>query len=202
MHSRELTLAELFRPQTVVHAGFYDAAVILCGSLIIALSAQISFWLPFSPVPVTGQTFAVLMAGALLGSGRGAASIIFYLLGGAAGLPVFAGGAAGIFWLIGPTGGYLAGFVAAAWTVGKLCEKGWGRKVITTIFAMTIGNILIYLFGVLWLGWLSAAAGLNVMGLLTAGIYPFVLGDIVKIILAAILLPSGWKLLSKNGLTA
>jgi biotin transport system substrate-specific component len=200
MHAREMTIAGVFRPKTVGLARFYDVVLVLCGSLLIALSAQISFWLPFSPVPVTGQTFAVLMAGVLLGANRGALCIFAYLIEGAIGLPVFAGGRAGLVWMFGPTGGYLVGFVFAAWIVGRLCERGWDRNVLKTILAMLVGNVCLHLFGVLWLSWLALASGsgINLAGILSVGVYPFIAGDVVKIFLAAVMLPCGWKLLSRN----
>jgi biotin transport system substrate-specific component len=174
--------------------------LIVGGSLIVAISAQLSIWLPFSPVPVTGQTFAVLMIGALLGARRGALCILVYLLEGAAGLPVFAGGAAGVPWMIGPTGGYLAGFIVAAWVVGRLCERGWDRNVIKTACAMVTGNICIHALGVIWLSCLAVASssGFNLGRILSVGVYPFVIGDVIKVILAAVLLPCGWKLLSRT----
>lgn len=204
MYAQGLTIAAIFRPKTSSLARFYDIILIFGGSLLIALSAQISFRLPFSPVPITGQTFAILMAGALLGANRGALCVLAYLFEGAIGLPVFAGGGAGIIWLFGPTGGYLVGFVAAAWAVGKLCERGWDRNIISTVCCMIIGNICLYSCGVLWLSYLAWAgnSGLNLSQILTAGVYPFVVGEVIKMILAAVMLPCGWKLLSKNNTTA
>ncbi|MCS7251828.1 MAG: biotin transporter BioY, partial [Thermoflexus sp.] len=128
-----------------------DAMLILGGSLFTALMAQISIPLPFTPVPITGQTLAVLLVGAALGSRRGALSIATYVLEGALGLPVFAGGTAGISRLQGPTGGYLIGFVAAALITGWLAERGWDRRPLSTALAMLAGNAVIYLFGLPWL---------------------------------------------------
>jgi len=171
-----------------------EIALILGGSLLIALSAQLRFVLPFSPVPITGQTFAVLLLGALYGSKRGPATVVTYLALGAVGLPVFAGGAFGIARLVGPTGGYLVGFVAAAFVVGLLSERGWDRKLWTTAVGMIIGNGIIYVAGVLWLsrfvGWPAV---------LSTGVLPFLAGDALKIALATILLPAGWKLIGRAG---
>ena len=171
-----------------------EIALILGGSLLIALSAQLQFVLPFSPVPITGQTFAVLLLGALYGSKRGPATVVTYLALGAVGLPVFAGGAFGIARLVGPTGGYLLGFVAAAFVVGLLSERGWDRKLWTTAVGMIIGNGIIYVAGVLWLsrfvGWPAV---------LSTGVLPFLAGDALKIALATILLPAGWKLIGRAG---
>jgi len=170
---------------------FYDAALILGGSLLVGLSAQIAIPLPFSPVPVTGQTFAVIFLGALLGARRGCLCILAYIAEGAAGLPVFALGQAGPAVLLGPRGGYIVGFVAAAYVTGLLAENGWDRRIITTIAAMICGNIAIYTFGLLWL---CCLFGIN-KAVLAVGLYPFIVGDLLKTMLAAILLPTGWKLL-------
>ncbi len=185
------TYADVLRPCQKSSAAFYDAALIIGGSLLVGLSAQIAIPLPFSPVPVTGQTFAVLLVGALLGPRRAALSMLAYLLSGAAGLPVFALAQAGPAVLLGPRGGYIVGFVAAAYITGLLAEKGWDRRIATTILAMICGNIAIYTFGLLWL---CCLIGIN-KTILVIGLYPFIVGDLLKIMLAAILLPAGWKLL-------
>ncbi len=166
-----------------------DAALVVAGSLLIALAAQVAIPLPFTPVPVTGQTLAVLLIGALLGSRRGAMSVGLYLAEGALGLPVFAGGASGPARFLGPTGGYLLGFVAAAGVVGYLCERGWDRRVSTAALAMLIGNGVIYLFGLPWL-----AGFVGIEKVLMAGLWPFIPGDLLKVALAAGLLPAGWHL--------
>lgn len=184
------TVADLLRPCEKRLAGFYDVALIIGGSLLIGLCAHIKVWLPFSPVPVTAQTFAVLILGVLLGARRGCLAVLAYIIEGAAGLPVFAAGI-GAAVLLGPTGGYLFGFIPAAYITGSLAEKGWDRRFGTTILTMIFGNLAIYTFGLIWLGCLT---GFNAM-ILALGLYPFIVGDLVKIILAAILLPSGWKLL-------
>lgn len=171
-----------------------EVALILGGSLLIALSAQLQINLPFSPVPITGQTFAVLLLGALYGSRRGPATVVTYLALGAIGLPVFAGGAFGVARLVGPTAGYLVGFIVAAFVVGLLSERGWDRKPWSTAASMIIGNGIIYLAGVLWLsrfvGW---------QAVLSTGFLPFLAGDALKIALATVLLPAGWKLIGRSG---
>ena len=188
-----MTYADILRPCEKKHAGLYDIALVIGGSLIIGLCAQVAIWLPFSPVPVTGQTFAVLMIGALFGALRGSLAVLAYLLEGTAGLPVFASGRAGLAVLLGPTGGYLAGFVGAAYITGSLAQKGWDRQVGTTVLAMLVGNATIYTFGLLWLaGWI----GINNV-LLVEGLYPFIIGDILKTAFAAVILPAGWKLLGR-----
>ena len=184
-----LTVADVLRPCEKRRAAFYDIALIIGGSLLIGLCAQLA--IPLWPVPVTGQTFAVLMAGALIGARRGCLAVLAYIIEGAAGLPVFAMGRGGFAVLKGFTAGYLVGFIAAAYIVGLLAQKGWDRRIGTTILAMVLGNIVIYTFGLLWL---SSLPGIN--NVLREGLYPFIIGDLLKIALAAILLPSGWKLLN------
>jgi biotin transport system substrate-specific component len=183
-----MTYADILRPSVKRQALLYDATLILAGSLLIGLSARLAIRLPFSPVPITGQTLAVLLAGALLGSRRGALSVLAYLGEGVAGLPVFAGGAGGIAHLAGPTGGYLAGFVLAALVVGWLAERGWDRHPGTTALAMLLGSAAIYVPGLPWL-----AAFVGGERALVLGLYPFLAGDLLKLALAAALLPIGWK---------
>ena len=178
-------------PAVVTASRAYEVLLVLAGSGLIALSAWIAVPLPFSPVPVTAQTFAVLFVGSALGARRGAASALAYLAEGCSGLPVFAGGAAGPHVMVGPTGGYLAGFVLGAWLCGALAERGWDRRPIPTIASMALGNALILAIGLLWL---SRFVGPS--RVLAFGLIPFLPGDVVKIALAAALLPLGWKLLA------
>lgn len=170
-----------------------EIILILTGCLLLSLAAQIEFLLPFSPVPITGQTFAVLLLGSLYGSRRGPATVLVYLFFGGLGLPVFAGGAAGAARLIGPTGGYLVGFVVAAFLVGALAERGWDRRPSTTAASMVLGNVVIYLAGTLWLsrfvGWSEV---------LFVGVLPFLAGDALKIALATLALPGAWRLLGSR----
>ena len=186
-HQGTLTLADLVLPRRSV---LVNSALVLAGSIGIAFSAQIA--IPLMPVPVTGQTFAVLLVGALLGGRLGAAAVLAYLAEGAIGLPVFSGLAGGAAHHVGPTGGYLAAFLPAAWIVGALCERGWDRRTFTAAVAMTIGTIVILAGGVSWL-----AAFTGVEKALTLGLYPFLIGAVIKIALAALALPLGWKLLGK-----
>lgn len=177
------TVAGLLRPYEKGRAGFYDdTALIIGGSLVIGLSAQVAVLLPFSPVPITLQTFGVLVIGALLGARRGSLSVLTYIMQGAVGLPVFALGRAGFAVLLGPTGGYLVGFIAAAYITGLLAESGWDRRITTTILAMVLGNAAIYPFALLWLCCLT---GTN-SAVLTVGLYPFIVGDLLKVVLAAV----------------
>ena len=188
-----MVCADVFRPSVKRYAGLYDAALVLGGSLFIALSAQVVIPLPFSPVPITGQTLAVLLVGALLGSRRGTLSVLAYLTEGAMGLPVFAGGGTGVVWLLGPTGGYLLGFVPAAFITGWLAERGWDRRAETTLLMMLAGNMTIYAVG---LPYLAFFAGFD--RVLYLGFYPFIVGDIAKWLLATALLPSAWRLVYRQ----
>jgi len=188
-----LTMTDLVRPAGRRLACLYDAALIAGGSLVIALCAQLAIGYP---VPITGQTFAVLMVAALLGSRRGVLCLLAYLAEGLLGLPVFAQGKSGLTAFLGPTGGYLVGFLLAAWIVGSLSERTWDRRVHTTVAAMLLGNLAIYAGGLLWLAVLiHLFARPLTSGLLAAGLYPFLAGDVVKIALAALLLPAGWKII-------
>jgi biotin transport system substrate-specific component len=183
------TIADVFKPAEKIRGILYDVLIVICGSLIVGLSARLRFYLPFSPVPVTAQTFAVLALGLILGSKRGALTMTAYLAEGALGLLVFAGGI-GPVTLIGPTGGYLLGFIAAAYLTGRLAEIGWDRRFITTIAAMLIGDATLLAFGFAWLAILT-----NVKTAFIAGFLVFIPGDILKVALAAAMLPTTWKLI-------
>lgn len=185
-----LTYAEVFRPSSRYYSLFYEITVVTGFSFIIALSAAIAIPLPFSPVPITLQTLAVLLAGMLLGSKRGLLCVLTYIGEGAAGMPVFAGGASGLAYMAGPTGGYLIGFLFAVYMTGLFSENGWDRKILTATIAMLLGNTIIYSFGLLWLGFY--VAGNEVLSL---GLYPFIPGEVSKLIAAVLILPTGWKLI-------
>lgn len=169
-----------------------DVGLVVAGSVLVALSAQIRFVLPFTPVPITGQTFAVLLVGAALGSRRGALAMAAYLAEGAAGLPVFAGGGCCLPWLLGPTAGYLWSYPLAAWLVGFLAERGWDRRPGTATLAMLAGNAAIYLVGLPWLAFFVSPERVFVAGLL-----PFIPGDVIKVLLAAAALPAAWALVGR-----
>lgn len=164
-------------------------------ALLTAAAAQIRITLPFTPVPITGQTFAVLLAGASLGSMAGSASQLLYVALGAVGLPFYAGGDSGWEVVQGTTGGYLVGFVVAAWVVGFLAERSQDRTIASAVPAFLTGSLVVYLFGVPWLahvldvGWVEAAG---------LGAVPFVIGDLVKAALAGTLLPLSWKLAGRH----
>lgn len=180
----EVALAPLdFVRQVGLVAGF---------SLLTALSAQIV--IPVAPVPITAQTFAVLLTGALLGSRLGAITMIVYLIEGASGLPFFKGGFGGVAHLMGPTGGYLIAFPAAAFITGAFAEHGWDRKFLTAAAAMAIGSLVIMLSGWVWFSILMRTSpAITVFDT----VLKFIPGDIIKIGLAAAVLPSGWKLLKR-----
>ncbi len=194
------TLAHELQPARVRATWAADAVLIVLGSLVVALLAQVSIHLRF--VPITGQTLGVLLVAAALGSVRGGMSIALYLAEGAVGLPVFAEGKSGLLYLTSQdplhvTGGYLWGFLVAAVVVGYLAQRGWDRKVSSALGAMLVGNIIIFVFGV---AWLAAALDISAEKALQFGLYPFVVGDILKLLFAAGLLPGAWRLVGHNRL--
>jgi biotin transport system substrate-specific component len=169
-------------------------ALIVAFSLLTALAAQVAIPLPGTLVPITGQTFAVLLTGALLGSRLGALAMIAYLIEGASGLPFFyAGGSGAQHLLLSPTSGYLLSYPVAAFVVGLLAERGWDRRFLTAAAAMGLGSVVILLGGWAWLArFMSPVAAWNF------GVAPFLIGDLIKIALAAAVLPSGWAILRKT----
>ena len=171
-----------------------DAVLVLTGAALVAAAAQISIPLPFTPVPITGQTFAVVIVGASFGAARGTASLVLYVLAGLAGAPVYADHEHGLSIVTGATGGYLVGFVLAAAVTGLLAERGWDRRFSSAVGAMLTGNVLIYVVGV---SWLAVDLGTNLERSLELGLYPFVPGDIIKLYLAAALLPTAWRAVSR-----
>lgn len=175
----------------------------LVRSLTLALAGSIALWVsakvqvPFYPVPMTMQTFVVLVIGMAYGWRLGAATLLLYLAEGAAGLPVFANTperGLGLAYMMGPTGGYLVGFLVAAATVGWLGQRGWDRNVVTTLVAMTIGTAVIFALGLLWLG---AVIGWD-RPMLELGLMPFIPGALFKIALAAAVLPLAWRQVGRS----
>lgn len=162
-------------------------------SLLTALAAQIV--IPVGPVPITAQTFAVLLTGALLGSRLGAMAMIIYLVEGAAGLPFFYGGHGGLGHLFGPTGGYLVAFPAAAFITGAFAENGWDKRFFTAVVAMAVGSVIIILTGWAWFSIVMQASPTTAFQISVARFIP---GDIIKILLAAAALPAGWALLKRK----
>jgi biotin transport system substrate-specific component len=172
-----------------------DLGLIALGAALIAGSAQVSIALPFTPVPITGQTFAVLLIGASLGTARGGASALLYVLLGIAGAPLYAHGAAGWAVITGASGGYLISYPLAAALTGRLAERRWDRHFSSAIGTMLTGNILIYLIG---LPWLALTVHTDLAKTLELGLYPFVPGDAFKLYLAAAVLPATWRFLGRG----
>ena len=171
-----------------------DTLLVLAGTSLVAGAAQISVPLPFTPVPITGQTFAVVLVGATLGTVRGFASLFLYLWLGVAGAPVYADHAHGWSVVTSASGGYLVGFVLAAAITGWLAEHRWDRRFSSSISLMLTGNVIVYLVG---LPWLAVVLDTNLDKTLEYGLYPFVPGDIFKLYLAALVLPTTWRLVER-----
>jgi biotin transport system substrate-specific component len=172
-----------------------DLALVVAGAAFIAVSAQVSIPLPFSPVPVTGQTFAVLLTGAALGASLGVAATGLYLAAALAGLPVLAptetgGHLTGSAVLTMPTLGYVVGFMAASAAVGTLAARGLTRSPLGTVAAMLVGNVVIYGLGLIWLRHALSASWSDAIAW---GLTPFLVGDAVKIALAVGVLPAAWS---------
>ena len=184
--ARPLTLADAALPHARAHS---NTLLVVLASLLTAAAAQISVHLPWTPVPLTGQTFAVLLSGAVLGARRGCLAQALYVLAGATGMPFFAGGAGGIAALVGPTGGYLLAFPVAAYVTGRLAERGWDRRPPTMFAAMLLGSTAIFAAGLAQL-----ARFVPDGSLLAAGLLPFIPGDLVKSALAAGVFPQIWRL--------
>ncbi|GGL33478.1 biotin synthase [Phycicoccus endophyticus] len=179
-------LAEAVLPQSLTRTG----VTVGLGALITALAAQVALPIPGSPVPVTGQTFAVLLVGAALGPARGVASMALYLVLGAVGLPVFTDASGGAHVLLGATGGYLVGFLAAAAIAGHAARRGHDRSVLRELTVAVAASLTIYVVGV---GWLALSTGMSLGAAIGAGMLPFLLGDALKALLAAGALPGAWK---------
>jgi biotin transport system substrate-specific component len=171
-----------------------DVLLVLGFSALIAVTSRLEIHLPFTPVPITLQTLFVLLTGAALGSKRGALAMLAYLAMGAAGLPVFANGAGFMYLLVSPTAGYLWSYPIAAFVVGWLCERHLDRNFWTSVFAMLPSSLIIYAIGVPWLAFI---AHLTFSQALIAGMAPFIAGDLFKLVVAALLLPSAWAIVRK-----
>ena len=183
------TIARVVVPKSAATTG-----VIMVGfALFTAVAAQVVIPIPGSPVPITGQTLAVLLAGAVLGSKAGAGSQLISWTMGAVGLPFYSSATGGWEAATGATAGYLIGFIAAAWLVGALAERGKDRSIDSALPSFLAGNSIIYAFGVTWL--LISVPSITTMSqALTVGLFPFVIGDAVKILAASLLLPAAWKM--------
>ena len=182
------TLADALLPRAKTSVAT-DIALVVGATLFLALCARISIPLPGTPVPITGQTFGVLLTGMLLGCRRGALALALYLAEGGVGLPVFAGGSFGFVHLIGPTAGYLWSYPFAAALMGLLAERGWDRRPATSALAMAIGSTLILAAGTLYLALFIG----DLHKAFLMGAAPFVLGDAIKMLAATFLVPAGWK---------
>lgn len=176
-------------------------AATLFVTALTAAAAQVSLPVPFTPVPFTLTPMVVLLGGALLGSRLGLASQVLYLLIGIAGFPVFAPSPIlpqGVFRLLGPTGGYLMAYPFAAFVTGLLAERGLDRRYLTSVLAMAIGLAVVFAGGVLWLAFFARPAHVGLDSALHAGLYPFVPADIVKIFVAAAILPAAWRIVGRT----
>jgi biotin transport system substrate-specific component len=171
-----------------------DALLVLGGAAFVGLMAQLSYKLHFTPVPLTGQTFAVLLVGAAYGPALGAASMVAYALLGIVGVPLYADHTHGWSTFTGNSGGYIVGFVLAAAVTGWLSERGWDKKFSSSIASMLTGSVIIYLCGAIWL---HHELDVNWETTLVDGVYPFVPGDMVKLYLAAAALPGAWSLVRR-----
>lgn len=191
--SLQLTIGPSLIDRVVARSRVNDIILIFAGAALTALAAQIA--IPMWPVPITGQTFAVLLVGSVLGASRGAISMIAYFSMGAAGLPVFTGAVSGVSF--GPTFGYQVGFIAAAGLIGWLSQLNWQKKAVGVIASFVAGNAVIYLFGLPWLAFVLGNLSLanNLAAVLAAGLVPFLVGDAIKMALAAAALPLAWKYL-------
>ena len=161
---------------------------ILAGGTLLAASPQFNVMVPPSPVPITGQTLVVLMIGMAFGPRLGAITILAYILAGLCGLPVFAGGGAGVSVLVGPSGGYLVGFVAAAFVIGLLTQRGMDRSILRIALAIVVGTLVICFFG---FAWLASLIGMGKAFLF--GIQPYLWADAMKLVVAASLMPAAWR---------
>lgn len=188
---RPLTIADAALPRA---GALQNAVLVVLASFATAAAAQIAVHLPWTPVPVTGQTFMVLLAGAALGPRRAFAAMALYLAEGACGLPVFAGGASGAAWLLAPSGGYLLSFPLAAAATGFLASRAWDRRPLTMALAMLAGSTI-----TLALGALQLSRFVPQGTVLATGVLPFVPGDVLKAALAAGLFPAAWRFAGGRG---
>ncbi len=189
MTAYSVSIYNRFKPSSLIA----EIPVLIGFNLLLIATAYMAINLPFSPVPITGQTFGVLLIAMALDRTRAVAVVGAYVLEGMVGLPVFAGGKAGIVALAGPTGGYIIGFLAAAYIVGYLADRGWSGSYIKSVAAMTLGTAIIFACGLTWLTQFIPGAAL-----LTAGLIPFIPGAIMKIGLAAVILPTIWRGLDRR----
>lgn len=191
MSASAVTLRTALIPRTSVVT---DTLLVVGGAAFIALVAQVAFFLPFTPVPVTGLTFGVLITGAAMGWVRGLLATLLYVVVGMAGAPVYAEGSSGVAVVLGVTGGYLVGSVLASGLTGYLAERAWDRKVISAVPAMLLGELVVFVVGV---GWLMVVLDVGLSQGLQLGFVPFIIGEAVKLVAAGLLLPGAWKLVDR-----
>jgi biotin transport system substrate-specific component len=195
---RGLTIADFLVPVRVgerVSPRSRDLGLVLAGVALLILGSRISVPLPGNPVPLTLQTLAVLIVGGSLGLRRGALSVGLFVALGVVGLPVFAESRSGLQVILGATGGYLVGFIAAALLVGRLAELGWDRHIGGSVGMNLLGSVTIYLVGV---PWLAVALGVSPGKAVELGLVPFLLGDVVKLLVAAGAFPAAWWVVGRR----
>jgi biotin transport system substrate-specific component len=193
-----LTIADFLVPIRVgerLNARVRDVALVVAGALFIYLTARLVVPVPGSPVPITGQTFGVLLVGGALGFRRGLVAISLYVLAGLVGLPFFAEGKGGAAVIWGATGGYLIGFILAGAVVGRLAELSWDRRIGGAVGAMLVGSVTIYAIG---LPWLKVVTGWSIAETIEKGLLPFLVGDAIKLVLAAVLFPAAWWVVGRR----
>jgi biotin transport system substrate-specific component len=195
---RGITIADFLVPIRVgerLSTRARHIALIAAGALFIYLSARVVIPISGNPVPITGQTFGVLLVGGALGFRRGLASVLLYVLLGVIGLPFFAEGRSGLAIVFGASGGYLVGFILAGALVGRLAELGWDRHIAGAVGAMAVGNALIYVVGVPWLAIVTQS---DPAAAIKLGLVPFLVGDILKLVLAAVVFPAAWWVVGRR----
>lgn len=195
---RGLTIADFFVPIEVgerLNSRVRDLVLVLTGALFIYLTSRVAIPIPGNPIPITGQTFGVLLVGGALGLRRGFAAVSLYVLLGVVGLPFFAEGKGGISVIWGASGGYLIGFVAMGAVVGRLAELGWDRKFVGALGAMLVGSVVLYAIA---LPWLKIVTGMSWQETIQTGLVPFLLGDAIKAIAAAVLFPVAWWVVGRR----
>lgn len=192
MNEKTMTIPAVVIDRLVRGRVAAEMLVVISASALIAIAAQVAIPLPFTPVPLTLQPLAVIFIGVALGSRRGAAAAALYLLEGFSGLPVFAEGHGGPFWLVGMTAGYLYSYPFAAFVAGWISERGWGSSILRAVSGMLLALGVIYLGGWSWLAMLTDARSAFV-----AGVAPFVVADIVKVAVGAALLPKAQELVTR-----
>ncbi|UNK45634.1 biotin transporter BioY [Arthrobacter sulfonylureivorans] len=186
--ARPRVLADAF----VSSSAITNTALVVGGTALTAVLAQVS--IPIWPVPITGQTLAVLLVGSTLGPVRGALSMVLYWTAGVAGAPIFSEASSGLSTAMGPSGGYIVGFIAAAYLVGKLSQRSWDRKFVGAALAFLAGTIVTFAIGMVWL---AVSLGASLQQTLEWGLYPFIIGGIIKAGIAAAVIPTLWRIAPK-----